>query len=256
LASPLHDSSTNIDEVANRFCVRLTQACAAMKAKIDEELAANKRSLAAWDAANALDNPNPRGLKSAILPRAVTSPTYRYGAPFPKLSDATVPLPRITFTVSRNKSSSFRTPAEQAREVVSSKSHVCWGGHMSDKARHVLPYVDGRGITDGDEFERLLGTNLFRFQALWVSELRLNDLRDAGGGLTWFKTPGLHDQLHVELPNSKIDQTDARAKACVDEYARLLRLKVGKPNEKFERHLDENLKKALRDSLAKYQSTK
>jgi len=257
VANPLDDSSTNIDEVANLFCARLTQACGAIRQKIEAEVAANKQSFAAWDAANRVDNPNPLGLRSPTLPTALPFPTFRYGAPSPKISGATVQtMPRITFSVSPNRSSSFRTPAEQAREVVAGRSHVCWGAHMSDKARHILPRVDGRAITDGDEFERLLGPNLPWFQALWASELRSQGLLDAGGGTTWFKKSGLHDQLHVELPHAKIDQTDSRAQACVDEYARLLRVESKSQNHAFENALKPNLKITLRNSLAKYQSTR
>jgi len=127
---------------------------------------------------------------------------------------------------------------------------------MSDKARHILPSVDGRPITDGDDFEGLLGPSLSWFEALWTSELRVNGLLDAGGGTTWFKTPKLHDQLHVELPHAKIGQTNDRAKACVDEYARLRRVEGRSQNRRFEDALEPILRATLRDSLAKYQSTR
>jgi hypothetical protein len=227
-----------------------------MRQKIAAEVAANKQALAVWDAANRVDNPNPFGWRRPTLAPALPSPTFRYGAASPKISGATAPMPRIDFSVSRNRSSSFRTPAEQAREVVALRSHVCWGAHMSDRARHILPSVDGRPITDGDDFEKLLGPNLSWFQALWATELRINGLLDAGGGTTWFKTSKLHDQLHVELPHAKIEQANDRAKACVDEYARLRRVEGKSQNLRFEYALEPILRAVLRDSLAKYQSTR
>ncbi len=252
MAGPLHDSSTNIDELANHFCTRLTQACAKMRQKIEAEVAGNQRSFAAWDSANRVDNPNPLGLRSMTGPNALPFRTFRYGMPPITISGATVTMPGVTFAVSPNRSSSFRTPAEQAQEVVARRSHVCWGAHMSDKARHILPRVDGRAITDGDEFERLLGSHLSGFTTLWASELRFNGLRDAGGGTTWFKSEKLHDQLHVELPDAKIDQTNARAEACVDEYARLLQVEGKSQNHAFENALKPHLKLTLKASLAKY----
>src|SRR4051794_17286700 len=53
-------------------------------------------------------------------------------------------MPVITFKLDAGKDSTARTPEEQAIEVARSKSWVCWGAHMSDKARHVLMTSDSK----------------------------------------------------------------------------------------------------------------
>jgi hypothetical protein len=209
-----------IDAVAATFCTKLTEACT-------EE---NRRALESWSAANRVDNPDPLGWKdSAKLRGQVPSRTFRYGMPAYQ-----APRPTLGFVVSRYRFSSFRTPVEQAAEVVANRSKVCWGAHMSNMARHIIPSIDGHAFTDGDRFERALGPHLPWFVAIWTNTLRSCGLRDAGGGTSWFKEPGLHDQLHVELPGAKIPQTDARATACVIEYVRLVNNHQGKRNKDFE----------------------
>jgi hypothetical protein len=246
MADLLNNSTTVIDPLAHAFCLRLTQACA------DRKLA-NERAFEAWDASNRIDNPNPFGrdwrLGPGPLGRGLPERTFRYGAaPWQPIG----PTATIRFVVSPNRSSSFRTPKEQAKEVAERRSHVCWGAHMSDKARHVLPYVDGKAITDGDQFETLLGEHLTWFKTLWANELGRIGLLNAAGGKSWFKSDDLHDQLHVELPDAKISQLDERAAACVDEYARLRPEEVRYHNTHFERQLKSSLKTVLNNSLAKY----
>jgi hypothetical protein len=205
-----------IDAQAAMFCFRLTQACA-------EDV---QKAYHQWAASDRVDNPDPLGWHDAArslgqLPQR----TFRYGAPAFQCS-----RPTLAFAVSRNRSSSFRTPVEQAAEVAANRSWVCWGGHMSNMARHVIPRVNGRSFTDGDAFERQLGANLSWFVALWESTLRSCGLHDASGGQHWFKK----DQLHIELPGAKISQTDSRATACVVEYVRLVNAGRGRRNLKFE----------------------
>ncbi len=247
MANPLHDSSTSVDLAATAFCLRLTQACADKKRDIDTS---NRLANDTWVAGRRIDNPDPFGLR-----RYQPSQTFRYRSPPPV--QLLPPLPTMTFQVSSNKKSSFRTPAEQAAEVAAShpKSNACWSAHMSDKARHILPRVDGRWIFDGDDLETILGDHLPWFKALWASELRVNALLNAGREACWMeKKPGAKftDQLHVELHNARIDQNDERAAACVDEYARLVKKEGGRRNAEFEGQLKDYLTEVLSRSLAKY----
>ena len=85
-----------IDAVAATFCAKLTEACT-------QE---NRRAFESWSAANRVDNPDPLGWKdSAKLGGQVPSRTFRYGMPAYR-----PPRPTLGFVVSRNRSSSFRTP--------------------------------------------------------------------------------------------------------------------------------------------------
>jgi hypothetical protein len=215
-----------IDNVAAQFCEKLNEACGAE----------NRKAFEAWTASNRVDNPNALGLQSRpTLPGQIPNRTFRYGMP-----DFRAARPTLTFAVSKNLSSCFRTPAEQAREVIippgksSAKSYVCWGAHMSNMARHIIPTINGNSLVDGDTLERLLGPHLQWFIAIWKQKLQESRLKDAGGGVSWYKTPKFNDQLHVELPGAKIPQSDPRAKKCVLEYVRLVNSHQGRRNQAFE----------------------
>ena len=230
MTDPGHDVSTDIDAAAADFCNHLNLACALP----------NDMAFAAWSVADKVDNPDPLGWHdTSRLHGLFPSRTLRYGMPrFER------PRPRLTFAVSPNKSSAFRTPVEQAKEVSARpkvKSWVCWGAHMSDKARHILPRIDGVPYTSGSEFKRALGKHFPWFVAQWKDALRTCDLRDANGGQDWFEG----DELHVELPDGKISQLDARAGACVDEYVRLINTGAGQRNHKFELRLQPHLRLRL-----------
>lgn len=216
-----------VDAVAANFCATLTEACAKE----------NKLAFASWSASNSVDNPNPMGAK---LGAQIPNRTFRYGMPAFQ-----APRPSLGFRVSPNKSSSFRTPVEQAAEVAKGKSSVCWGAHMSDMARHIIPSLAGQAFVSGDQFERALGRHLPWFVAIWVDALRSSGLRDAAGGLTWHHGNQFNDQLHVELPGAKIPQTDPRATACVIEYVRLVNTGQFKRNTKFEGDCEQVLKTHL-----------
>src|SRR6185436_18426742 len=221
--------ATTIDAVAATFCSKLTQACG-------EE---NRRAYEQWSASSRVDNPNPLGWNDASRLRGqMPGRTFRYGMPAFR-----PPRPTVTFAVSRNRTSSFRTPPEQAAEVVAQRSWVCWGAHMSNMERHVIPSVDGRSFTDGDDFERQLGAHLSWFVPIWEDTLRSCGLRDGSGSQRWYKK----DQLHIELPGAKIRQTDPRAAACVVEYVRLVNAGEGPRNLDFERACEPVLAAHLRN---------
>ncbi|GMG82723.1 hypothetical protein LNKW23_19360 [Paralimibaculum aggregatum] len=141
-------------------------------------------------------------------------------APFPE---------RVSFSISRNKRSLVRTPAEQAAAVSRGGSWVCWGGHMSDKARHVILRVDGTSYYGA---RKAFGyrENLEDFKRAWVAAMKAAGLVNHRGKLGW----GDGDEFHLELPNSKISRRSAKARACMDEYVRLTREKAKPKNDRFE----------------------
>lgn len=147
----------------------------------------------------------------------------------------------VTFSMSANKVSKSRTPAEQAKEVVSGKSYVCWSSHMADKARHVLMKVDGSASWDA---KKAFGEDFDAFKKKWGEVMKKHGLKNASGGDGW---PSW-DEFHLELPDSKMKRTHERAKACLDEYAKLTRKDGKSQNTRFEKKYE----KALKPYIEKY----
>jgi hypothetical protein len=231
MTNPGSDSG-HIDAIATHFCAALTS----------EWARPYEEALAKWSASDLVDNPDPLRLHDANrLMFREPDRTFRYGMPPLRLPAR----PHLAVVVSPNLSSAYRTPADQALQVVNHRSHVCWGAHMSNKARHVLPKVDGVAFTDGKRFAAALGQNFPEFVTLWKKTLRTCGLRDASGGQDWYTTPEFSDELHIELPGAKLPQTDPQVIACVDEYIRLINAGVGSRDAKMERHMQPHLKARL-----------
>ena len=154
----------------------------------------------------------------------------------------------IKFSLSANKASKYRTPAEQAAEVAGGRSWVCWGAHMSDKARHVIMSVNGKVSWDA---KKVFGTNFAEFKKEWAANMRKHGLKNYKGQDGW----GDGDEFHLELPDARVPQTDERAKACLQEYVRLTRDAGKQKNSKFEENYKALLKPYIDASEAKTKST-
>ena len=154
-------------------------------------------------------------------------------------------IPVVKFSMSKNKVSKSRTPAEQAKEVVGGKSYVCWSSHMADKARHVLMTVDGKASWEPKE---AFGDDFDQFTKEWGAAMKKHGLKNAEGNDGW---PSW-DEFHLELPESKMSTGDKRAQACLDEYAKLTRKDGKKQNKKFE----DKYKKLLQPHIDKYEKKK
>jgi hypothetical protein len=151
-----------------------------------------------------------------------------------KSTPASVPV--VTFDMSPAKESSVRTPAQQAQEVIEKQSNVCWGAHMSDKARHVRMKVDGKLDFD---YVKALGEDFNAFKKKWGEVMKNYKLKNYTGTDGWAEGA---DKFHLELPESRISRSGERALACLDEYARLTREEGKKKNEKFEKKYTNLLK--------------
>ena len=152
------------------------------------------------------------------------------------------PFPKdIRIVVSKNARSLARTPAEQAAAVVRGGSWVCWGGHMSDKARHIILRIDGKPYYGLGKW-KTSKANKADFKAAFSKAMKKADLRNFKG------TRGFQsgDEFHLELPDSRVRRKSARAQACLEEYVRLTR-KVGKPqNTRFEDKYGKLIEKAAK----------
>jgi hypothetical protein len=135
--------------------------------------------------------------------------------------------PEVTFAMERTPVTQFRTPADQAVELVKGSTKVCWSAHMADKARHVIMKADGKITWDP---KKAMGEDFDAFKKKWAEAMKSNGLKNADGGDGWYNS----DAFHLELADSKISKTDERAEACMDEYARLTREEGKKQNQAFE----------------------
>ena len=151
-------------------------------------------------------------------------------------------MAEVKFKLSKTKDSKARTPAEQAEQVARGKSWVCWGAHMSDKARHVIMTADGKVRWDpAVVFHRYFA----EFTKKWGAHMKSNGLLNYNSGDGYASG----DEFHLELPDARIDKGDKRAAACLKEYVRLTREEGQKPNAKFEK----DYKKLLQPYLDEYE---
>jgi len=203
-----HDASTDIEALVKLFAEDMT--------KVAETLRTAR--VQANDA------------KAKEQPAVDANPT-----PTPKKKAEPAPVPVVVFTLSKAKASKVRTPAEQAQEIVEGQSWVCWSSHMSDKARHVLMKVDGEVSWDA---KAAFGEDFAAFKKTWGETMQKHGLKNHKAGEGW--SPG--DEFHLELPDSKLQKSDERATACLDEYARLTRKEGQSKNAKFEEDYTDLLK--------------
>ncbi|MGQ0567632.1 MAG: hypothetical protein ACT4OK_21565 [Gemmobacter sp.] len=154
---------------------------------------------------------------------------------------------KVTFSVSKNKASSFRTPEEQAAEVQKGKSWTCASSHMTDNARHVILKVAGTsyyGLSEAKELKEVEAA----FKTAFGAALKAAGLKNYKGGDGFASG----DEFHVELPETKLAASDKRVLACFDEYAKLTRKDGKAENKKFEKEYDKEIAKAVeRKGLAK-----
>lgn len=147
--------------------------------------------------------------------------------------DGKTAVPNASFKVGPAKyGNQMRTPGQQAQKIVEINSWVCWGAHMADKARDILMWIDGKydpNLTPDAAFGDYFGD----FKKAWMDLRKSRGLLsgDAGNPEGWFGK----DPFHVEVPDARIPNTDARVDECIKEYVRLAYVdKTGKVNGDFE----------------------
>jgi hypothetical protein len=153
-------------------------------------------------------------------------------------------VPVVTFSLSCSKESKIRTPEEQTVQVANSKSWVCWGAHMSHRARQVLMKVDGKVAWDA---KKAFGSDFEAFKTKWGEVMKKHCLKNYKADDGW----AAGDEFHLEPPNSRMPHSDKRAQACLAEYARLTREGGKSKNLKFEH----KYKDLIKPHAAKYEKT-
>ena len=161
----------------------------------------------------------------------------------------------VSFAVSKFSSSSKRTGAQQAAEVMSGKSWTCSSGHMTDAARHVGMYYAEPGKAKtlakkgadpfGNEEKHFM--TFAEFKAEWSKQMKLQGLKN-------YKAKDGYadgDVYHVELPESRLARDSAEVIACMKEYVRLTREGGKKINATFETDWKAELKPYVAAAEAK-----
>lgn len=199
MADALNDVSTDVDQAVRTFIDRMEKACARLHFE-------TKTVHSQWKRAH----------------EAAGTKKKKRNAPdvFPE---------GVTFKISPNKKAKCRTAKQQAEAVLKGGSWVCWGAHMSDKARHVIMKVEGAAYYGLGKCKPIRPFKK-QFIAAWSKAMS-----DAGV-LNFKSEPGYRsgDEFHLELPDARLKKTDERAKACMDHYVRETRKKGRKKNKKFE----------------------
>ena len=160
----------------------------------------------------------------AVFKKALESCCAELHKKDPKFPD------KITVVISPNRKSSFRTPKQQAAEIITNNSQVCWGAHMSDKARHVLLKIDGKGYS-GLKEAKPLKDHVKEFKEGWTRAMAKAGVLNHKGKAGW----GEGDEFHLELPDGKIARTSERAGVCMEEYVKMTRKDGKKQNATFEK---------------------
>lgn len=158
-------------------------------------------------------------------------------------------IPVVTFSLSGNAISKERTPEQQAELLIDRSTKVCWSAHMANQARHVLMRVDGKY---SDDLKKAFGKDFGAFKKKWADLMLKHGLKNAAGKdgyPTW-------DEFHLELPEGKVDRTDDRAQACLDEYVRLTREEDRTKNVTFEKKYSKLLKPHIKKYEKKQEAAK
>lgn len=151
-----------------------------------------------------------------------------------RFADGKVEAGDLRLELDRGSGSVARTPRQQAEFVSQGRSWVCWGAHMSDRARHVRVTYKGRYVANP---EVLLGRQFSVFTGLWGLAMRRHGLKNYRSGDGW----GSGDGYHLQLPDAMIPRTHERAQACLQEYVRMTVLEKKPKNEKFEKRYQKDL---------------
>lgn len=145
---------------------------------------------------------------------------------------------KVTFALSTLRDDKIRTGAHQAEIVARNSSWTCVSAHMSDKARHVVPHINGKRVKEPKEsFKPVIDA----YMKKWVDAMK-PDLVNCDQKQEYHK-----DQYHLELKDGRLGIPDKEIEACYVKYVELTkdqRPKVNKDFEKdFKKKLDEVRKK-------------
>jgi hypothetical protein len=144
----------------------------------------------------------------------------------------TPPKEQIQIKVAHGKGAIARTPTEQAQYVLKKTSWTLNSSHMSDAAKHILVNVGGALRWDLDKVAKTDKKAWAVLQDAWNKSMNVNDIRNFRGEKK-FAFPSA-DPLHMELPNSRLKDSDARVIEALEVYAKATRVEGKAKNLDFE----------------------
>jgi hypothetical protein len=139
---------------------------------------------------------------------------------------------QISVSVSTGKGGTARTPAEQVEFVLKGTSWTLNSAHMADGAKHILVKngnlvtwdLNGIANKQKDAWGVLTKT--------WNKAMTAQDIRNFTGGKDF--APRSSDPLHMELPDTKLKETDPRVIQALEIYAKATRLEGKAKNLAYE----------------------
>jgi len=138
----------------------------------------------------------------------------------------------VTFKLSTQKVDKIRTGAEQATIIARNSSWTCVSAHMSDKARHVVPHINGKAVKEPyTSFAPVMD----KYKKKWVDAMG-SDLVNCDQKQAYHK-----DQYHLELKDGRIGIPDKEIEACYVKYVELTKDQRPKVNKDFEKDFKKKL---------------
>ncbi len=132
-------------------------------------------------------------------------------------------FPLLTFKIGRGGKVVFRTPKEQATLLAQKnkkgKTSSARSAHMTDRARHVPVYVNGKHESKIAVIIAALGDDEGpKFKDTWVAKMKANDLYNGKGKQAWWGA----DWGHLELKDRELPNNSPLVVECLEWYVQLV----------------------------------
>ena len=139
---------------------------------------------------------------------------------------------QISIALATGKGARARTPEEQAGFVLKGTSWTCNSAHMSDAAKHVLVREGGKVVWSMSQTQQRNPAAWGVLHKAWDDAMATEKIRNYMGG-SKFANPS-SDPLHLELPHSRLKDSDPRVIKALEVYAKATRLDGHRKNLSFE----------------------
>ena len=104
---------------------------------------------------------------------------------------------------------------------------------MADSARHVGPKLNGKNLVEVSDLKKAVSKEDYaKFVEVYAAAMKKQDLRNYKGDKDFL--PDSEDPCHMELPDSRLKDDDAKVTECRETYAKATRIDGKSRNKKFE----------------------
>jgi hypothetical protein len=139
---------------------------------------------------------------------------------------------QIQISVATGKGAIARTPEEQVEFVLKKTSWTLNSAHMSDAAKHILVKVGTAVTWDLDGVAKKQKAAWAVLETTWNKSMATNDIRNYNGKAN-FAFPS-SDPLHMELPDARLKEDDAKVIKALEIYAKATRVEGKAKNTDYE----------------------